>query len=734
MKIFGKQFWLTKLFYDFVFNIILRNYKKNMINNDLIKYTTNLLKKDENLKKKPSLLLTDKNFLLKHTPLLKKKSEGFISDKQINNAINLITKTNYRFSVLIGSNLPKNIVLIKNKKDIVILKRNLTGSKLIKLNKILNNKRFKFNRKYILDYRLIFNNKNLIDKLIELTIKTVIEALIAVHKAHPDNLYSYSNIKTINDFIYDFKKISYNTRFFNKIDVSNFFPSIKKKFLIQSLQEIVPKSDIIFYSLVKNFLLRGYKIKIARFSKRIGSKKIINKELNTSKPTVYQGTVLAPIFSNLVNILIIKEINKILPSYHRGAASKKNKIKTNLSSRLNKLKNKKNPDLLKIKKTKKRISKIKSSVYNSNFKRAKFFLYSDDLLLVTHLNKKDNSELVKKIISIYNKFGFKINNDKIIIKFVFNNNNGLSYLGFYLRGNNVMGGTKNNAIKSNLRLSIDTVKIRQKFEILGIISNRLVTTAIRDRNKNIKNLIVKKNNLKNLTNKQKTIRNKLIYDPNYKTLALLPLTTLNATDIIKFFYYKAIGLISYYKYCEYSNYLSYFVWILKMSAFKTLCAKFKCRTVKALFRKFGTNLEKIIKKKDIFLKFNNINKDIEFVKIKKKNNNEFNDVLNYENVFDNYHKIQINTQKSLEKLNCIICGSKENLEWHHVKNIKKIRNKIEQLKFKYNNYKFLEHNAKELFELIHCSKNAKQILVCHNCHVGIHNKTIDKNLIIKLIK
>lgn len=177
----------------------------------LINYTVLILKKNKFILNKPSYLLTCHNFLSKHLFLLKKKSSGNIKTNELINLTNSIKNTKYKFSLLNASNIPKNILIIKNKGDIIKLKKILTGQKLRNLIKIINSKKFKFNKKYVVNNKLIFNCDNLYDKLIQLAINSIIEALISFKNLLPNELYSYNAKNIIFKFMSDWRKISYTT-------------------------------------------------------------------------------------------------------------------------------------------------------------------------------------------------------------------------------------------------------------------------------------------------------------------------------------------------------------------------------------------------------------------------------------------------------------------------------------------------------------------------------------------
>lgn len=705
VKKISQLFFTTKVFYEIPSNNSITT------KHELINYTILIFKKNTLLLNKPSYLLTCRNFLKKHTFLLTKKSTGVTNIDELANLVNSITNLKYKFAPLKAISVFKNII-IKNKADIIKLKQTLVKNKYKNLIKIINNKTFKFNKKYLISNWLIFNCTNLQDKLVQYAIKSIFEALFIIKNKLPNQLYFYNSKKTILNFMFDWWWISYTTWFFNKINVSEFFSSLNKKTIIKAFNLIIAKNDVIFYTLLKKLLNCGYILSIAKISKWIGSKKVIKKLYNQNNYKIYQGTILAPIISNLVNILILNDIKAILPNYNYETGVQKNKVKTNLLNWIHKQKPANN-------------IKTKFSV----------FLYYDNLLWVTHLNNKQNNELIKQFINIYNKYKLKINKTKLKTVFCFNNNKGINFLGFYLWGPDLIGWSKNNAKKFNCWLGMDTVKTKNKLILLGAVTSRYLPICNRDWIANYKNLKQKKANLKLLTKKEIKYWNKLIYDPNYKTLALLTIATLQTNNILKFFFYKMLGLVNYYKFCDYSSYLFYFIWILKMSCFKTLCAKFKINTIKGLFWKFGDSLQKLKINEKFFTKFNNFDKNLPKLKLTPKlikNNNGSKDYLLF---FNNFTKIQINTQSDWIKLHCDLCNKKNNnLELNYIKSVHNLGKSIKYLKFKYKNFKFLQNNSSELFKLIHISKNWKQIVVCSDCHYSIHNKTLNKKLLTKLSK
>ena len=477
---------VKKLVQEFAINFEIKN------KSDLELFTEVLLNKNKFIINKPSLLLTCNDYLKLVLILFGKSSFSNFKINKIKKITKNLKKANYKFSVLKAQNISKDQIRINNKADIWKWRKILTGEKLKNLNSIFKNKRFKLGKTYVISSRLVFDCMNLNDKLIELSCNIIFNVLIKLKKLHPNELYSYSNLNTIINFQFNWKRIDFIPRYINKLDVFEFFPSLKKKIVILGISQIIPLSDVLFYSLLKNLFTRGYNLIITRFSKRIGSKKVLKKVYNVGVFKVYQGTILAPVVSNLVNFLIIKKLKKLLLNFNIG---EKSEIKTQFLKKFYYEKNKKFFDINKINLYKKKIYKLKSIVFSNDFKRAKIFIFCDDILFLTHLSKQENYILIDNIKQLYNDFFLKFNSNKIKTIYCFNNNSGISFLGFYLRGPNIIRISKTEVIQSNCRFGIDTVKLKDKLNILGILKNRFNFTGKRDKNKELKNKINRRYNI-----------------------------------------------------------------------------------------------------------------------------------------------------------------------------------------------------------------------------------------------
>jgi len=61
--------------------------------------------------------------------------------------------------------------------------------------------------------------------------------------------------------------------------------------------------------------------------------------------------------------------------------------------------------------------------------------------------------------------------------------------------------------------------------------------------------------------------------------------------------------------------------------------------------------------------------------------------------------------------------------------VKKIRQKLKKEKFIYTNKRVKKDNGRYIYQLLHVSKNEKQVTVCSKCHSDIHYGVIDDKVV-----
>lgn len=247
---------------------------------------------------------------------LEKKS-GHISEERLIQISKEIKEGKYEFQPLFSYKLPKKSVELNKGMVQKYIKKFSVKEKLKFFKDMKEQKR---HTRVITEDRYIFE-ESFENKVVAKAIQLVLNKIIEEKQFFPRNMFAYQNNKSAIDVIDYLKtKISKSKlTFMIKADLKNFFPSIQKNYLMKGLTELVDANDNKFYHLLKSYFRCGYIIKILSKSKHLAARnvKIIHK--NKSKELVYQGSVLAPLFSNIINSLIIKKINnKIEESYTVG--------------------------------------------------------------------------------------------------------------------------------------------------------------------------------------------------------------------------------------------------------------------------------------------------------------------------------------------------------------------------------------------------------------------------------
>lgn len=196
----------------------------------------------------------------------------------------------------------------------------------------------------------------------------------------------------------------------------------------------------------------------------------------------------------------------------------------------------------------------------------------------------------------------------------------------------------------------------------------------------------------------------------------------NHIDILN--YYNSIRKSIYYFYriCNNQHNLVYILWLLEESYVLTLSKKFKLKSMKKVYKKFGKSLRctlLISSSKNItklFFRLKSFTKlNISKWKIVSQ------DLSNRINLYD-----ILNSNSKIISSNlfvsCLLCGSDNNVEIHDLRSIKLLKDRfssINHLTYKMNTNKF------------------KQVLLCREHYLALHNKTLtleEIQVIIKLVK
>jgi group II intron reverse transcriptase/maturase len=167
-------------------------------------------------------------------------------------------------------------------------------------------------------------------------------------------------------------------------------------------------------------------------------------------------------------------------------------------------------------------------------------------------------------------------------------------------------------------------------------------------------------------------------------------------------HYKTVerGILNYY--CLASNYgrlAAYVHYILKYSCVLTVCSKMKLKTMRRVFSKYGKNLS-VKRTNGKFVSY--------LTPSYKKPRIGMNIQVYDEQYIDKLHN-RISRGRSDLWGPCTICGSKEKIEIHHVRALRKNGSLV----------------RKDFITKLMSRMNRKQIPVCKKCHLEIHKGKYD---------
>jgi nicotine oxidoreductase len=144
-------------------------------------------------------------------------------------------------------------------------------------------------------------------------------------------------------------------------------------------------------------------------------------------------------------------------------------------------------------------------------------------------------------------------------------------------------------------------------------------------------------------------------------------TPLTHAQILNFFNSKIRGILNYYTCIHNRMSLWSLVRILTYSCALTLARKFKLKTLAKTFKKFGRDLRFINKKGEIFKIYRpeNLRMLAEFERFHTPPSSDIDTLLK-----TSWSSSMTQTQFDET---CVICGTEENLEIHHIRSIKEVR-------------------------------------------------------------
>lgn len=449
-------------------------------------------------------------------------------------------------------------------------------------------------------------------------------------------------------------------------DFSKAFPSIPHNNLLEILKEEIKCEKTI--SLIKSGLKAGFV-----------DKGEIHESSQLGTP---QGSVLSPLLCNIYLHKLDIFMEELAKEFNRGERRSKTKEYTSMSNKIRYWRNK-GYDLSKPVEFQILLNQLISTPsmkHDEKYTRINYVRYADDFVIGVEGSYNQAKNILERVSEfVESSLQLKFNPDKTgITNYA---ENPVKFLGFSIAAPHLKG-----TIKPIETVTINGRKIQRRKKIRIRIHM--------DTRKVLNRLLTKK--IINLRTSHKE-HNKLVYRGTY----MGNLINLDHEDILRYYNSVIRGLYNYYDFVDNRVDLMYIIWLIKESCASTLALKLKVKTISKIFNKFGKDLTCTIdngREK----KYISLIREKDLVKGSLKHIKNPDPIMNLEKSWNAKF-----TKSNLFK-GCIICGTTEGVEMHHVKFIKDLRSKYSQLDF----------YTRQLRAM-----NRKQVPLCKAHHIGLHNNT-----------
>lgn len=412
-------------------------------------------------------------------------------------------------------------------------------------------------------------------------------------------------------------------------DIKGCFDNIPHDMILKGLRKQVDCPATL--TLVKRILGAGYVL--SEDLKKVGNKNVKVFKSNIGTP---QGIVLSPLFSNIV----LHEIDLFINGRLKKEFESGKKRRANLEYRRlrYRIKNEKDPNERRGLLNESRGVPSKD-FHDPDFKRLHYVRYVDDWVIMVAGSFKEANEIREKVSNKLMSLGLTLNWEKTHITSLRGGKCRFLGVDFFIRNNTSGHQRYTTLVKKN-------ITIRQRF------APRLILHAP------IKELLTK------LLDKGYVKRNrKGEFFPIGKS-DCIPLTH---PQILNFFNSRIRGILNYYSCVHNRNELWSIVRFLHYSCALTLARKYKLKTLAKTFRKFGRNLEFINEagRKYTLYKPANLRMLPINERFKVGQNSNIDELLSR-----SWSNSLTRTQFDEP---CALCGSRKNIEIHHIRSVKDVR-------------------------------------------------------------
>lgn len=432
-------------------------------------------------------------------------------------------------------------------------------------------------------------------------------------------------------------------------DIESNFPNIDHKILLDLLRLRITCSK--FLSLIKKSIKAGY---------------MENEKLFESNKGLFQGNITSPILNNIYLHQLDLFMSKLMESFNSG----KNRRKFSDYRRIQYLMEKAAGDIPLLKKLRKELWKVNSKdPLDPNFRRLYYIRYVDDFVVGVVGSHKNAIEIRDKIEE------FLINDLKLVLSPEKTSITHFSKTSIFFLGTFIKGTWEKDK-------RIITIKKKDRFPTKVKMTSRVILKAPIEK-------ILEKATLNGFFKKR---HGKFI--PTYVGRCI----NLDHQDILRYYNSVIRGVLNYYSFANNRKSLGSFVHGLKLSCARTLALKYKLRRASQAYRRFGNKLKSPDGSVELFIPST-------FKAIKQFSCHI---PLPDDVILSNWNRKL--TRSNLFK-RCMICGSSDNIQMHHVRKVKDLKNKAKKKKM-------------DFFTMQMAAINRKQVPLCSSHHIALHNNTL----------
>jgi len=291
------------------------------------------------------------------------------------------------------------------------------------------------------------------------------------------------------------------------------------------------------------------------------------------------------------------------------------------------------------------LMKIPSLSHDDSFRRVHYIRYADDFVIGVEGSHEITLQIMDDLKEFLTTMGLTLNESKTkITKF---SAQPIEFLGYkimspYIDGMEKpietltepnSGRTITRRKKTRVRIFMDHDKVIKKLESRRVIRKRVAPGT----------------------------HDQLIYRGTFQG----SLIQLDHADILRYFNSVIRGIFNYYKFVNNTNQVAHVMWLIEESCCMTLMRKFKMKAMRQAYHKFGKDLGCDLVGKDGETRRISLERPSSYARQHIKDiGSNVSPFVRLEEVWNNKF-----TKTNLFK-KCIICGTDQNVEMHHVRKIR----------------------------------------------------------------